>query len=79
MTKKKNSFMLVHMFKLVAFKQFRLLTLHGLMSFLQLANGSFHYNSTHGWNHIVQNFVPFHICLQLQVFRNIDTNFAKID
>jgi len=31
------------------------------------------------WNHVVKVFVPFHICLQLQIFRKIDTNFAKID
>jgi len=28
---------------------------------------------------MVLDFVPFHICLQLQIFRGIDTNIAKID
>jgi len=52
------------------------------LPFKQSAKGSFHYNSTQFsevWNHMVWVFVPFRICLQLQISRKIDTNFAKID
>ena len=47
-----------------------------------ITTGSFHYNSaqiSEIWNHIFSDFVPFHICLQLQIFRKFDTNIAKID